>query len=165
MKHCKYCNIIKPLSEFYKKKTGKFGVKAECKSCSIIYEKIRWQKDKHKQQSEEKIQYRKEYYSKNKEKILQRSKEWAKNNLHKKRLYRSNRRAILLKANSLWSDKDFIKEIYKQASFMSNKYGIKYEVDHIIPLQGKFVCGLHNQFNLQIISITENRSKAAKYKG
>lgn len=165
MKYCKYCNTTKPLSEFYKKKTGKFGVKAECKSCTSLYEKKRWQKNKNKPRTEARIQYRKQHYLDNKEKALKQSKEWSKNNLHKKRIYRANRRAYLLKATPFWSDKQFIQQIYEQAYLMSKKSGIKYEVDHVIPLQGKNVCGLHNQFNLQIISMMDNRSKANKYKG
>lgn len=165
MKYCKYCNTTKPLSEFYKKKSGKFGVKAECKSCSNIYEKQRWQKNKHKPITEKRIQYRKQHYLDNKEKVLQQSKEWSKNNLDKKRVYRANRRANLLKATPSWSDKTFIQNIYKKADLISKQYGIKYEVDHIIPLQSKTVCGLHNQFNLQIISMIDNRSKSTKYKG
>jgi hypothetical protein len=163
MKHCKYCNTTKPLSEFYGKKSGKFGVKAECKSCTSVYEKKRWQKDKDKPRTETKIQYRKQHYLDNKEKVLQQSKKWAKSNLDKKRIYRANRRANLLKATPCWSDKTLIQNIYKQADLISKQFGIKYEVDHIVPLRGKNVCGLHVEYNLQIITMEQNRMKATKY--
>jgi 5-methylcytosine-specific restriction endonuclease McrA len=46
---------------------------------------------------------------------------------------------------------------------MTKETGINYEVDHIIPLQGKLASGLHVYNNLQIITQSENRSKNNKY--
>lgn len=54
-----------------------------------------------------------------------------------------------------WANFNKIKDIY-------NKCPVGYEVDHILPLQGKTVSGLHVHNNLQYLPISENRSKHNK---
>lgn len=65
----------------------------------------------------------------------------------------------------MWADKEKINKIYKEAKELTKTTGIIYEVDHIIPLQGKNVCGLHTENNLQIITRSKNRKKSNKFKG
>lgn len=48
---------------------------------------------------------------------------------------------------------------YRRAKELTTETGIKHEVDHIIPLRGRNVSGLHIPINLQILTITENRQK------
>lgn len=62
-------------------------------------------------------------------------------------------------ATPSWADRDKIKAIYKDAEAMSVLSGIKYHVDHIVPLKSKLVCGLHCEANLQIITAVENLKK------
>lgn len=68
-------------------------------------------------------------------------------------------RASLLRAMPRWADRDAIAAIYREAQRISLKTGIPHDVDHIIPLRGKIVCGLHIPVNLRIITATENRRK------
>jgi len=73
------------------------------------------------------------------------------------------RRAFKLNATPLWANMDAIKRIYLLAEKISAETGIKHHVDHVIPLRGKKVCGLHVESNLQIIPETENKRKANKF--
>lgn len=72
------------------------------------------------------------------------------------------RRAGLKKATPKWADRQKIKNIYKECILITQETGIKHEVDHIIPLCGKLVSGLHVDWNLQIIKASDNRTKSNK---
>lgn len=86
------------------------------------------------------------------------------------RLYRERNRAQIRarlavskqgreKRRVLWANKDAIIEIYRQAEFMTRTTGRQYVVDHIIPLQGRTVSGLHVETNLRVIEHHENARK------
>ena len=61
------------------------------------------------------------------------------------------------------SDLLHIKCKYQLASMLSKNTGEEWQVDHIIPLNGKFVSGLHVPNNLQVITAKENQQKLNKY--
>ena len=71
----------------------------------------------------------------------------------------SNRRARMKNADVSWADHDAIGRIYEEAVRLTNETGIRHHVDHIVPLSGKTVCGLHVESNLQVITARENLSK------
>lgn len=53
-------------------------------------------------------------------------------------------------------------EIYRTCKLLTKSTGIKYEVDHIIPITNENVCGLHVSWNMQIMKKEENRKKSNK---
>lgn len=67
------------------------------------------------------------------------------------------REAAKLQRVPPWADLDKIKEVYRLAA----ESGMT--VDHIVPLQGKLVSGLHVHNNLQLLAGHENSSKGNKY--
>ena len=71
----------------------------------------------------------------------------------------ARRRAAKRKAFVAWADAQKIKSIYAEARRLTEATGIKHQVDHVIPLQHPLVCGLHNEFNLCVLTADENKRK------
>lgn len=127
----------------------------------------------------------KEYYTKNKESCVKRTSDWAKKNKERVRelqrnwykdnpelakakqnrryeklkdyykAYANSRRGRCKQATPKWVDRKALVEIYK-----NRPEG--YHVDHIIPLNGQNVCGLHVPANLQYLPAAENIRKKNK---
>ena len=95
------------------------------------------------------------YRLKNKEKIKKHIKEYHLKNRHIRTSLNAKRKAAKLKATPKFANLEKIKEIYKNCPK-------GYQVDHIVPLQGKNVCGLHVEWNLQYLTPSENLSKHNK---
>jgi len=100
------------------------------------------------------------WYEMNKEKSLESHYRWADRNPATVTAAAARYRASELQRTPPWADKNMIEVIYKLAKVMSEITGVEYQVDHIHPLQGKTVSGLHVETNLQILSALENKSKS-----
>ena len=75
-------------------------------------------------------------------------------------------RAIKLQRTPAWLDEDaswIIDQAYELSALRTKLFGFSWHVDHVIPLQGKIVSGLHVPFNLQVIPGFNNISKNNKF--
>lgn len=87
---------------------------------------------------------------------------WAKNNKGKRNAIDRKRKTSLMNRTPSWANLEKIQLFYIESERLTKETGIPHEVDHIIPLQGKLVSGLHVHDNLQVITRTKNRSKKNK---
>lgn len=78
----------------------------------------------------------------------------------------AKRRAEKKKRTPIWVKnqyKEEIKEFYKLAKALEDFTGIKWEVDHIVPMKGELVSGLHVPWNLQLLPKTDNAKKGNRF--
>ena len=87
---------------------------------------------------------------------------WASKNRHKIVELAATRRARVARAKPYWADQWVICQAYELAKMRELATGIKWDVDHIVPLKSDHVCGLHNEFNLQVIPRIRNKQKSNK---
>jgi hypothetical protein len=88
-----------------------------------------------------------------------------KNNPGAKNADTAKRRAVKIFCTPKWLNEDHIwaiKEAYLLAALRTKLFGFSWHVDHIIPLRGKHVSGLHVPWNLQVIPAVDNIRKGNK---
>jgi hypothetical protein len=88
---------------------------------------------------------------------------WRQRHPHKVTADTRKRQATQLRATPPWADHKAIEQYYLIAKYLSDEMGIAFHVDHVVPLQGGIVCGLHAQTNMSISLGAWNCSKGAKW--
>ena len=91
---------------------------------------------------------------------------WEQKNRAKRREKDQRMRAKRLQAVPNWltkKHKQIMQWYHKEADRLTEETGIKHHVDHIVPLRGKDVRGLHVPWNLQVISGKENAIKGNRW--
>ena len=105
------------------------------------------------------------WIEKHPEKMRDARNKWRTANPWKVAANKRNRQLVQSHATPAWlTEQQYvqIEEFYRKASELSKATGIPHEVDHIIPIRGKQVCGLHVPWNLQVLTSTDNRRKSAR---
>lgn len=183
-KKCTKCEAIKSFDQFAPYKKHKDGLYSYCRSCVKVLNKIYYLKNVEKEKARTKLyalnhpewvkststtyhannqDKERNYRQNNIAKILQNGARWRNNNPNKARAIYSKRRSVKLQAMPKWANQQKIQEFYETADGLNMLTGIWHEVDHIVPLQSKVVCGLHCEANLQILTMSENRTKSNKF--
>ena len=166
-KECTKCGEEKALTEFSpngKLVSGKTKYRANCKPCGAAAKKSEREENK-----EEWLAYKRAYYhaNKNNPDFMR------KKSMYEKATYERNkprytskdakRHAAKMERTPSWANNQLIAAYYKEAKRLEELTGIQFHVDHIIPLQGELVSGLHVETNLQLLPAHENIGKSNSF--
>ena len=185
MRVCTKCGEAKTTAHFFADSQKKSGLRPRCKTCEGAAQKERiklnpgtstqyvraWRKRNPEKfaasnaASDKKREYDRRRYAENaarKEAVDRRSRESARRHPDREWAKTVRRRTAILQRNVKWADPKKIRAIYQEAKRIERETGIPHEVDHIIPLRGKTVSGLHWEGNLQILPKVENIKKSNK---
>jgi len=120
------------------------------------YERHKEEAKRFRKANPEKVRkWKAQWRNRNREKVRQKSSKWAANNPRKGREKSARYYARKVGAIPKWASKSEIRRIYEECPS-------GYEVDHIYPIKGEQVCGLHVPENLQYLTPSENYSKGNK---
>lgn len=166
-KKCKDCLEVKPIKEFYLKRSTSDGRSTWCKVCHGVRTKTRFKERRADPKFVEAESARiKAWRVANPLKYTEASKRYRVNNpdvvANAVAAYRSgkaNRTPTWLSEDDEW----MLQEVYALAVLRTKLLGFSWEVDHIIPLHGRTVSGLHTPFNLQVIPMLDNRVKSNRF--
>ena len=163
LKTCPTCEQDKPLDGFHKNRNSKDGHAHICKPCAIKKTRLHYSlRDR-----DERLEVKRAWQNKNREHVNLYNDSWRKSNPHQHAARQAERRATKNKATPIWLSEDqrrATKDIYKLAKKLETLFGVKYHVDHIVPLKGENICGLHVPWNLQILEASLNLRKSNKFR-
>ncbi len=99
----------------------------------------------------------------NKDRVKENIKAWRQDNPQAWAMNGKKRKLMVKVSTPAWAFDEFdtfvVAETYRLARLRSKVTGIKWQVDHSVPLKSKFVCGLYCADNLQVITAKENMLK------
>lgn len=105
----------------------------------------------------------KAYAKKNKTKINASAADYRKRNPEVHREISATRRARCRNATPPWLTKamrEEIKAMHREASALKDQFGVRFDIDHVVPLDGRVVCGLHVPWNMRVITHDENSTRS-----
>lgn len=187
MKICSKCKTSK-LSEFFAKSgKNKDGLQGWCRECvnagrrkPVLPPEI--VESQNQQRRLARLEKKRAYYAANQEthrrrmaenylanqeKYKARSLKWKAENKDKWNAKCMERYAAKLRACPKWLSEDdrwLIEQAYELAQIRERVCGGKWHIDHIVPLRGNTVSGLHVPWNLQVIPASVNCSKRNSWK-
>jgi hypothetical protein len=187
MKTCTVCHETKPLSAFQPRPAlGPTAFYAACRECRRAYNNAyqkagkrksyhaklyvenrdeidrrnsAWQKANRESCCERVRRYRAKDIEASRARTRKSHKKWRQNNPAKWSAISRKHALQKIRAVPAWANHFFIEEAYDLARRRSRLLGSKWHVDHVVPLRGKAVCGLHVEHNLAVIPGRQNMLK------
>ena len=172
-KTCACCKLELPVENFSSSSTRKSGLHCYCKPCENEKSRAQYAKHKARKDAQNKRWYEENkqirllsqyaWQEKNKNKVSEIQKSYRKRNLSKDCAKVMRREASKINATPEWANNTRIQCYYSLAAMFNKNTEQKWHVDHIVPLRGKNVCGLHVDYNLRVIPAIENMKKGNRY--
>lgn len=174
---CSACLSELGIDAFGRSKSSKDGLLKRCKSCVNAYAVANYKSNPERGRmyarksralhSKARNAYAAKWRQENHERFRALMGEWKQANKSKVVSYVAARRAIEKSSVAVWADSEFerfaIQEAYALSDLRTEVVGIPFHVDHIVPLRGKTVCGLHCAANLQVIPAKGNMAKSNRH--
>ena len=167
MKTCTKCGEEKPISDFSKRSASPDGLQYKCRPCAKAEDKELYDAQKNDPETWDKIKERKRKWT---DRNRDQSRAYHAKRQREDAVYRANhasrtrrRQAAKLQRTPSWANDQLISAYYKEAKRLEELTGIQFHVDHIIPLRGELVSGLHVETNLQLLPAHENQGKSNRF--
>ena len=193
MKICTKCGESLPLTAFGAHATSRDGARGACKKCyaaqQLAYHyknratrttKMReahaaklaanpnWHAENYAANREKMLAGANAYYRANRKQQIAKAIAHAAQNKAQYNAYKKAYKASKIRACPAWVRNDadlmwILAEAYDIAALRTNMLGFQWHVDHVVPLRGEKVSGLHVPWNVQVIPGSENCSKQNKF--
>lgn len=173
--NCSTCLQTKPVSNFDKASSSKTGYRLQCKSCRHdrhqVFKDAINQRMRERRANDPEIAAKEESWrQKNMHSVLANRVRYRSENRGRRAAWQNKRRAAKIQATPKWADEEYIEDLYvncreAESIFEAAGIDVKFQVDHIVPLQGRNVCGLHVENNMQILTADENAKKHNSFQG
>lgn len=165
MQQCRRCKQVKPSEAFYNTKRTVSGLYERCKICCKIQNEENKEARKRYAKTVKGRSARRKYHQSESYDVIQKIYHGSAKGRASLRSNCAKRKKKIKQATPKWVDQSAITSVYVKAAQLEKQTGIKYNVDHIIPLINEEVCGLNVPWNLQILSETDNKIKGNSFDG
>lgn len=167
-KVCPRCATLKSASAFMPNRARKDKLSVYCIECQRAYAaEKQYDKIRYSEFREEELERGRKYRAVNLEKVREASRLSRKAHRHKHlgliRVKNVERKLRIKGATPSWADRKAMAAIYEEARRLEREDGRKRHVDHVVPLHGRSVCGLHVETNMRIVFARENLIKTNKF--
>lgn len=162
-KFCPKCEQNLPTTSFFKNKSRYDGLQGYCKQCKC--QRDRQYDEEHREKINGAARQRRSAGDSRQSHLAALARYRAKNQSVRTKLQMARKSAKLQRTPKWLSEFDKLKIecLYQLAAMRNRESDQKWHVDHIIPLQGEFVSGLHVPDNLRVILAVDNLRKNNQY--
>lgn len=145
------------------------NARPERKVSRAAYDRQRWENDRERLEAKNRRYYvqnadavnaqKRGYWAENRDRMAIARSHWTAGNRHVIRHHNAARKQHVERATPPWADMAAIAAVYAEAERLARETGTPHHVDHVIPLRGKIVYGLHVQGNLRPLPWSANLAK------